>query len=125
MTDDILGRLKKAEDELAQWRKSFDGHVYVKKEDYVAVWAALKAASDWADCCQQDRDMANDTLRAHLNDPEEQRLKEMLWSHCLGFINAQKITDAECVYQSDHVIQNAYDFVGGICEIVGYCKEAE
>lgn len=36
------------------------------------------------------------------------------------FINDNKIWDGECVYQSDRVIENSYDFVHQLCSIVGY-----
>lgn len=50
--------------------------------------------------------------------------KEMndLHALCLKFINDQKITCAETVFQSDHVIENAYGFIEDICEIVGYAE---
>lgn len=40
---------------------------------------------------------------------------------CQEFIEEQRIWDAECVYQSDRVIENAYAFIADICDIVGYC----
>lgn len=41
------------------------------------------------------------------------------------FMNAQKITCEETIYQSDRVIENAYDFIAELCEIVGYPDEDE
>lgn len=47
-------------------------------------------------------------------------VKDKLLAHCKAFIAKQEITCAETVSQSDHVIENAYSFIEGICEIVGY-----
>ena len=41
---------------------------------------------------------------------------------CRGFIEAQRISCAETVYQTDRVIENAYEFIEGVCERVGYYK---
>lgn len=46
--------------------------------------------------------------------------REDLWLHCQKFIKEQKISCAETVYQTDRVIVNAYEFIEGICGIVGY-----
>ena len=50
--------------------------------------------------------------------------KEMndLHALCLKFINDQKIDCAETVFQSDRVIENAYEFIREICDIVGYAE---
>jgi len=36
------------------------------------------------------------------------------------FIQEQRIYGEETVYQSDRVIENAYDFIADLCRIVGY-----
>ena len=36
------------------------------------------------------------------------------------FIEDQRIWGEECVYQTDRVIENAYDFIAELCDIVGY-----
>ena len=41
---------------------------------------------------------------------------------CLKFIEDQKITCPETIFQSDRVIENAYAFIKEICDIVGYAK---
>ncbi len=41
------------------------------------------------------------------------------------FINDQRIYCSECVYQSDRVIENAYEFIDSLCEVVGYYQEPE
>ena len=39
---------------------------------------------------------------------------------CRGFIDHNRIGCPETIYQSDRVIENAYEFIEQICEIVGY-----
>jgi hypothetical protein len=48
-----------------------------------------------------------------------------LYKICLEFIEKQKITCPETIYQSDRVIRNAYEFIQEICEVVGYAKYKE
>lgn len=45
---------------------------------------------------------------------------DMLRSICSDFIRENNITCAEKIYQSDTVIQNAYEFIEMICDEVGY-----
>lgn len=45
---------------------------------------------------------------------------DKLHAYCLQFIRDQRIDCAETVYQSDRVIAHAYEFIHGICDIVGY-----
>jgi hypothetical protein len=40
--------------------------------------------------------------------------------HCQKFIRDQRIDCPEVVHQTDRVIENAYEFIEGICDIVGY-----
>lgn len=48
---------------------------------------------------------------------------EALVDHCKTFIQEQQIYCSESVYQMDHVIENAYEFIEDICEIVGYAEQ--
>ena len=41
------------------------------------------------------------------------------------FMRSQRITCEETIYQSDRVIENAYDFIAELCDIVGYPEEDE
>lgn len=50
---------------------------------------------------------------------------KLLMALCREFIDEQKISCAETIYQTDRVIENAYEFIEGICDIVGYCCEDE
>lgn len=40
------------------------------------------------------------------------------------FIDENNIACAETIYQTDRVIQNAYEFIESLCDVVGY-KELE
>lgn len=48
--------------------------------------------------------------------------KDRLYELCFKFISEQKIDCAETVCQSDRVIENAYELIEGICDIIGYYK---
>ncbi len=43
-----------------------------------------------------------------------------LWQVCAQFIQAQNISCVETVYQTDRVIENAYEFIEQVCDVVGY-----
>lgn len=43
-----------------------------------------------------------------------------LWELCVKFIEHNNIKCPESVSQTDRVIQNAYDLIEDICNIVGY-----
>jgi hypothetical protein len=57
---------------------------------------------------------------------DEPSVKEMaaLWNKCLEFVESQRISCAETIHQTDRVIENAYEFIEDVCDIVGY-KEYE
>lgn len=50
---------------------------------------------------------------------DEERAIELL-KLCRRFIAEQHIYCAETVYQSDRVIENAYEFIEDVCDIAGY-----
>ena len=54
-------------------------------------------------------------------------VKEMtaLWNKCLEFVESQRISCAETIHQTDRVIENAYEFIEDVCDIVGYNGEDE
>lgn len=52
---------------------------------------------------------------------KEQELMEF----CKKFIEEQQIWGGEVIFQSDHVIENAYEFIEGVCNIVGYMELPE
>ena len=51
--------------------------------------------------------------------------KDKLWELCQKFISDNEISCAESVSQMDHVIENAYDFLADMCDIVGYHKDED
>jgi hypothetical protein len=57
----------------------------------------------------------------------EPSVKEMaaLWNKCLEFVEAQRIGCPEIIYQTDWVIENAYEFIEDVCDIVGYKEDKE
>jgi hypothetical protein len=44
---------------------------------------------------------------------------------CVKFVKDNRITCAESVYQSDHVIEHAYEFIEKVCSVVGYCSDED
>jgi hypothetical protein len=48
--------------------------------------------------------------------------QQELYNLCSKFVADQNIHCAETVYQSNRVIENAYEFIEKVCNIVGYCK---
>ncbi len=45
-----------------------------------------------------------------------------LYELCVDFIEGLNITCAETIYQSDRVIEKAYEFIENICDTIGYDK---
>jgi hypothetical protein len=43
----------------------------------------------------------------------------------LEFVEAQRIGCPEIIYQTDWVIENAYEFIEDVCDIVGYKEDEE
>ena len=54
--------------------------------------------------------------------PEAQR---ELFEYCKTFIKEQSISCPEAISQCDRVIENAYAFIEGVCDIVGYYEEKD
>lgn len=48
---------------------------------------------------------------------------EQLEKIVTDFVAEQRITCAETIYQSDRVIENAYDLIAKLCNVVGYKPE--
>ena len=46
--------------------------------------------------------------------------KDKLLQICEKFIKDQRIHCAETISQTDRVIENAYEFIQDICDLVGY-----
>lgn len=48
--------------------------------------------------------------------------EEELFNLCKKFIAQERIHSPETIYQTDSVIEHAYEFIEGVCNIVGYYK---
>lgn len=48
--------------------------------------------------------------------------EQELFDLCGRFVAEQQISCPEAVYQTDRVIENAYELIESICDIVGYYK---
>lgn len=52
-------------------------------------------------------------------------VKDKLLAECQKFIADQRITCEEVIYQTDWVIENAYEFIDRVCQIVGFAEGDE
>lgn len=68
----------------------------------------------------QDRDSLIAMLRKEIDELRADRAAADI---CRKFVREQQISCAECVHQSDRVIENAYAFIESICNHVGYYRE--
>lgn len=48
--------------------------------------------------------------------------KNQVYDIVENFIKKQRIYCGETIYQTDRVIENAYEFIHELCEVVGYEK---
>lgn len=64
-----------------------------------------------------------DQIEGALLHQEERDQERKLWQFCQDFVKYQRIRCAETIHQTDRVIENAYDFIEGVCDIIGYHKE--
>lgn len=46
--------------------------------------------------------------------------KEALWEAVTRFVDEQRISCGEAVYQMDHVAENSLELIEELCDIVGY-----
>jgi hypothetical protein len=51
--------------------------------------------------------------------------RKQLFAVCEQFILDNQISSPETIYQMDHVIGNAYDFIEQICDVIGYASIKE
>lgn len=51
--------------------------------------------------------------------------EQELFAMCQNFIKEQRISFPETIYQTDWVIENAYEFIERVCNIVGYLQEED
>jgi hypothetical protein len=55
-----------------------------------------------------------------MSEGNQSKAVEKLWMICEEFVKKQHIYCAESIYQSDRVIENAYEFIESVCDVVGY-----
>jgi hypothetical protein len=60
-----------------------------------------------------------------MNDEPSVGEMAALWKTCMRFIKEQRISCEETISQCDWVIENAYDFIEQVCDVVGYLEEDE
>jgi len=58
-----------------------------------------------------------------MNEPTHAELMA-LWKVCKDYVEVQEIHCEDTIYQTDWVIENAYEFIAQVCNVVGY-KEYE
>lgn len=56
--------------------------------------------------------------------PTQAQLKK-LWAAVTAFVDRHDISCGEVVYQSDRVIENAYELVNELAQVVGYAQVEE
>jgi hypothetical protein len=66
--------------------------------------------------------MTHPVHQSTLTEPPILPPAEKLMEFCKKFIAEQQISSGETIYQCDWVIENACEFIEGVCEIVGYHK---
>lgn len=50
-------------------------------------------------------------------------MMKKIWEIVENFIKDNEIRCAESIYQKDMVIENAYEFIENLCDIVGYYED--
>jgi len=55
----------------------------------------------------------------------DEQAKQKLWDLCQSFVKDQKVSCSECVWQSDRVIENAYELIDKMCKLVGFFKDPD
>lgn len=53
----------------------------------------------------------------------EPTMEAALVALCRKFIAEKRVYVAETIYQTDRVIEGAYEFIEGICDLVGYHED--
>ena len=60
-----------------------------------------------------------------MNDEPDVREMAALWKVCMKFIEAQQIGCPETIYQTDRVIEHAYELIEDVCNVVGYVPDED
>ena len=77
-----------------------------------------------------DRHPIRDRIRrnAQMGSPEEKsaaEIRKALYALCERFVVDNEIHCPETIWQMDHVIGNAYEFIEEICNTIGYASIKE
>lgn len=60
-----------------------------------------------------------------MTDADYEVRKAKLWNLCCQFVEKNRITCSESISQCDWVIENAYEFIEKVCDVVGYYEEED
>lgn len=79
-----------------------------------------------ADCCGSCQEFVEQMI-ADQKKPKEvtPAMKDALLAEVKTFVKEQRISCPETIYQTDRVIENAYEFIEKLCDIVGYDVDAD
>ena len=72
-----------------------------------------------------NRDYAKAGGLARTEDVSNAQVRKALFALCEQFVLDNNIHAPETIYQMDHVIGNAYEFIEAICDIIGYASVKE
>lgn len=93
--------------DLKEVDKAFDAMLFINKERPKEWEKSILSSLKTSDGINELRNMAK--LRAIV----------------VNFVEDQNIFCAETIYQTDRVIQNAYEFIQELVEVVGYKKDED
>lgn len=99
----------------------YSEHTYSPEQKRVAKWLVTRMNNQVG----AGTDPIGVVLASYEQIHAELEKARKLMNHCEQFITAQHISCAETVYQSDRVIENAYEFIEGVCDIVGYYDDPD
>lgn len=75
---------------------------------------------------ERDRDlpsrMGKRSAEAKQESMSDAATRKQLFALCEQFILDNKVTCPEAIYQTDRVIENAYEFIEEMCNLVGYAE---
>ena len=115
---DIMASIIRLSDALCQWERGTGREsVLILREQGGYAYRAQSGKPNVPNFVTDDQliDMVCD-----FKNPPDDSDRYKVFKLIKKFIIKNKIHSAETVYQSDHVIENAYEFIESLCEIVGY-----
>lgn len=60
--------------------------------------------------------------RASLVAMSQAQVRKELYRICEEFVTENDIHCPESIYQMDHIIGNAYEFIEKVCDVIGYAS---